>query len=43
MRARTAEAQAKENANALARIEEAIRTKLLEKRIPAHTARLNAN
>ena len=34
MRARTAEAQAKENANMVARIEEAIRVQILEKRLP---------
>jgi hypothetical protein len=34
MRARTAEAQATENANAVTRIEEAIRTEILAKRIP---------
>ena len=34
MRARTAEAQAKENANTVARIEEAIRVQILEKRLP---------
>jgi hypothetical protein len=34
MRARTAEAQAKENANTAARIEEAIRVQILEKRLP---------
>jgi len=34
MRARTAEAQARENANAVARIEQAIRTQILAKRLP---------
>jgi hypothetical protein len=34
MRARTAEGQARENANAVARIEEAIRTQILAKRLP---------
>jgi chromosome segregation ATPase len=34
MRARTAEAQAKENANAVSRIEEAIRSQILAKRPP---------
>jgi hypothetical protein len=34
MRARTAEAQAKENANTVGRIEEAIRVQILEKRLP---------
>jgi len=34
MRARTAEAQARENANAMTRIEEAIRTQILAKRLP---------
>ena len=34
MRAKTAEAQARENANALFRIEEAIRAQLLAKRLP---------
>jgi hypothetical protein len=36
MRARTAEAQAKENANTVARIEEAIRVQILEKRLPSN-------
>jgi len=34
MRARTAEAQARENSNTVARIEEAIRVQILEKRLP---------
>jgi len=42
MRARTAEAQAKENANAVARIEEAIRTQLLAKRLPSNKLALSA-
>jgi hypothetical protein len=42
MRARTAEAHAKENATALARIEEAIRTQLLAKRLPANKLALSA-
>ncbi len=42
MRARTAEAQAKENATALARIEEAIRTQLLAKRLPPNNMMLSA-
>jgi hypothetical protein len=42
MRARTAEGQAKENANAVARIEEAIRTQLLAKRLPANKLALSA-
>jgi membrane protein involved in colicin uptake len=42
MRARTAEAQAKENANAVVRIEEAIRTQLLAKRLPANKLALSA-
>jgi hypothetical protein len=42
MRARTAEAQAKENADAVARIEEAIRTQLLEKRLPPNKRALSA-
>jgi hypothetical protein len=36
MRARTAEAQAKDNSNTLTRIEEAIRTQILSKRLPAN-------
>jgi chromosome segregation ATPase len=42
MRARVAEAQAKENADAVARIEEAIRTQLLEKRLPPNKRALSA-
>jgi chromosome segregation ATPase len=42
MRARKAEAHAKENANAVARIEEAIRTQLLEKRLPINKLTLSA-
>jgi hypothetical protein len=42
MRARTAEAQAKENSNAVARIEEAIRTQLLAKRLPPNKLALSA-
>ena len=42
MRARKAEAHAKENANAVARIEEAIRTQLLEKRLPPNKLALSA-
>jgi hypothetical protein len=42
MRAKTAEAQAKENVNAVARIEEAIRTQLLAKRLPANKLALSA-
>lgn len=36
MRARTAEGQAKDNSNTLVRIEEAIRTQILAKRLPAN-------
>jgi DNA repair ATPase RecN len=36
MRARTAEGNAKDNSNTLARIEEAIRTQILSKRLPAN-------
>ena len=42
MRARKAEAHAKENANAVARIEEAICTQLLEKRLPPNKLALSA-
>jgi chromosome segregation ATPase len=42
MRAKTAEAQARENANAVFRIEEAIRTQLLAKRLPSNKLALSA-
>jgi hypothetical protein len=42
MRARTAEAKARENADAVARIEEAIRTQILEKRLPINKLTLSA-
>jgi Mg2+ and Co2+ transporter CorA len=42
MRARTAEAQAKNNSHTLARIEEAIRTQILEKRLPTNKLTLTA-
>ena len=41
MRARTAEAQAKNNSHTLARIEEAIRTQILEKRLPTNKLTLS--
>jgi hypothetical protein len=37
MRARTAEMQARENANSVLRVEEAIRTQILSKRLPSNT------
>jgi chromosome segregation ATPase len=42
MRARTAEAQAKNNSHTLARIEEAIRTQILEKRLPPNKLTLSS-
>jgi hypothetical protein len=42
MRAKTSEAQARENANALFRIEEAIRAQLLAKRLPRNKLALSA-
>jgi hypothetical protein len=42
MRARVAEAQAKENADAVALIEEAIRTQLLQKRLPPKKLAISA-
>jgi hypothetical protein len=42
MRAKTAEALARENANAVLRIEEAIRTQLLAKRLPSNKLALSA-
>jgi chromosome segregation ATPase len=42
MRARTAETHAKDNSTTLARIEEAIRTQILAKRLPANKLALSA-
>jgi DNA repair ATPase RecN len=42
MRARTAEARAKERSNILAQIDEAIRTQILEKRLPQNKLTLSA-
>jgi chromosome segregation ATPase len=42
MRARTAESHAKDNSTTLARIEEAIRTQILVKRLPANKLALSA-
>ena len=42
MRARTAEAQARENANSVTRIEEAIRTQILSRRLPPNKMTLTA-